>query len=257
MALLTVSLVLSWGSRAGAQGGEAAPSVRVVQGRATVQAQSTSLAAILHEIGRQSGLPFVLLGRNDQLISLSFQDRPLDDALRTLMRGHGGGALVYEEGPGGERRLVGAYVALEPGGPGIRDTPAPAAVRPAERSSPNAAGVAPVTDAAAVASAEEQLRSGAPEDFISAAIALHPDKKGVDAIYATAIDHPDAGVRQNALGVIAEVGSGEAAQRVLEQAANDPDPGVQALARRMLSGSAAPDDSARPAARPPAGRTRR
>jgi hypothetical protein len=233
---------------------EAQAGVQVVEGRVTVSATSAPLSSLLREIARQSGLSIMVLGQADQTITIAFKDLSLDEALRILSRGNGGGALVYEEGPGTARRLVGAYLTLAPGGPGLRDPVTTAAPRSAEARVVERPGITdgPVLPPT-VAAAEEQLRTGAPEDFITAAIALYPNvNKPVEAVYAAATEHPDPSVRMNALSVMAEVGSGEQAQRILEQAANDPDPTVQALARGMLGiqDSRQPMSPVRPTGKP-------
>jgi hypothetical protein len=163
---------------------------------------------------------------------------------------------TFEESAGGGQRLVAAYVTIAPGGPGIRDGAGISAYGqpgPSRGSAPAAAGpstaVLAAKDPAAIASAEEVLRTGSIEDFLSAAIALYPGvKKPVDAVYAAATEHPDANVRLNALSVVAAVGSGEEARTAaLERAADDLDPTVQARARQMLGRPGA-------AAAPPIGR---
>ena len=215
----------------------------VVDGRVSARLNSASLASALRDIADQARLEIVILGgQSDERVTASFENLPIDVAIGILIRGNGGGAFVFEETAAGGRRLVGAYVTIAPGGPGIRDgagisahgppgpsgAPAPAAAGPS-RAVPTASGPA------AIAAAEEALRAGSIEDFVPAAIALYPGvKKPVDAVYAAATEHPDANVRLNALSVMAEVGSGEEARRALERAANDPDPTVQARARQML-----------------------
>ena len=136
---------------------------------------------MVDEIRRQSGLEIVLIGRSDQVVSLAFEALPVDRALRRSMSGNGGGMLVYEDTPGGEPRLVGAYLALEGGGAGIREShataPAPVTQRAVEGGRrPRDKGEIPAPRTPqGLAAAEEHLRTGAIEDFLPAAVALFPE----------------------------------------------------------------------------------
>jgi hypothetical protein len=242
IALLSCVVLLlpaaGWSSSADAQP-LSGQQISVADGRVSVQLSNAPLAGVLREIGRQAGLSIVILRQADLAVTIAFRDLPLDEALRALSRGTAGGALVYEESTTGPQRLVGAFLTLEAGGPGIRaagpvaSPSAAASVAPSGQAA-GAASIGGPPGLAAMAKAEEQLRTGAIEDFLSAARVLYPDKKGVDAVYAAATDHPDSNVRMNALGVLAEVGSGPKATQVLEQAAQDMDPTVQSLAKQML-----------------------
>ncbi len=243
--LLAALLLAGPSSRAWGQAPpRALAGVLVTGGRVSVGLVSAPLTTVLREIASQTGLEMMILGKGEQRVTASFEGVPVEVAIRTLMRGNGGGAFVFEENAAGERRLVGAYVTIGPGGPGIRDEATLSAQ--AQPRSPGAApppvGAAPASrDPASVASAEEVLRTGSLEDFLLAAVTLYPGgRTPVDAIYAAATGHPDASVRLNALSVIAEVGSGEDARRALEQAAKDLDPYVQARAKEMLGKPGAP-----------------
>jgi HEAT repeat protein len=213
--------------------------ISVTDGRVSVQLSNAPLAGVLREIGRQAGLSIVILRQADLAVTIAFRDLSLDEAVRALSRGTAGGVLVYEESTPGPQRLVGAFLTLEAGGPGIRDARPVAAPSPAASVAPSgqvagAASIGGPPGPAAMAKAEEQLRTGMIEDFLPAARVLYPDKLGVDAVYAAATEHPNPNVRTNALAVLAEVGRGPKAIQVLEQAAQDMDPTVRSLAKQML-----------------------
>lgn len=239
LVLLAALLLAGPPSRAWGQASPPAPGgVLVTAGRVSARLVSAPLRTVLREIASQTRIEIMILGKGEQHVTASFEDVPVEVAIRTLMRGNGGGAFVFEENAAGERRLVGAYVTIDPGGPGMRDEAtmsAQAQPRSPEGSAPAATPPPASKEPASIASHEDVLRTGAIEDFVPAAVALFPGVgKPVDAVYAAATRHPDANVRLNALSVIAEVGSGEAARRALEQAANDLDPTVQARAKQML-----------------------
>jgi hypothetical protein len=216
--ILASTLALGTGLSASAQGGHGG--VHASDGRVTVDLLDASLAAALREIGKQTGLAIVVLGSRDETVTMSFQAQPLERALELLTRGYGGGALLYEADGS---RLIGAYITLGAGGAGL------AAAAPAGSA---ATGTPPPPMTAA--KANELVRAAAIEDFLPAARALHPDKTPVEAVYAVATGHPDPSARLNALGVVGEVGSGDRAKQVLEQASRDRDPSVSQLAKRLL-----------------------
>lgn len=198
------------------------------------------LAAVLGQLARLAGVKLVILQHADTVITLTARDVPLDAAFHQLMEGNGGGALAFEEQPDGTRSLVAAYLALGVGGHVRRALHAAAA--PATPEAARAVNPAQASRLS-VGEADRQLREGSPEDFISAAVALHPEaQKPIDAVYAT-LRHPHPGVRVNALGMIAELGSGERAKEALEEAARDPDPAVRITARQLLYGEM-PDPTA-------------
>lgn len=221
--------------------------VTVKDGRVTVRLSGASLAATLRDIARQTNLELVLLGRSDQAIAgVALDDLPLEAALRALMRGRGGGMLVFEEGQGGTRKLVGAYLTLEEGGPGIADDVRGAGREASAAGPPTGAAGPGQKDPATIAAAEERMRAGGISDFLGGAVALYPDaRRPVDALYSAAT-HPDANIRMNALGLIAEVGDPQRGREVLEQATNDPDPSVQALAKQILGKPGAQPDALGP-----------
>jgi len=131
--------------------------------------------------------------------------------------------LVYGAGPGKDPHPVRAYILLRGEGSTIDEIIG-------EKASPVAAQE-PV--GVSIIVAEEKLREGSPEDFLQSLRVLYPMQKPVDALYS-ALRHSDPTVRVNALSMLSEMGSGNRAKLALKAAANDSDPMVSGLARRML-----------------------
>ncbi len=210
----------AWGAGGPGPGNRGVAEVRVAEGRVTIQAESAPLTDLLREISRQAGVPIVLLGRSDQVVTGVFRNLPVDAAIRALiLRANTSWALVYEEDLGGARRLLKAGVIFRRG------------AIPGQESAGEADQVH-----------QANLRGGSIEEFLQSVVVLYPDARTPLAGVYKAVGHPDPSVRVNALSVLAELGSGDQARRALEEAANDPDPMVHELARRMLFGKPSDED---------------
>lgn len=208
--------------------------VKVDAGRVTIHAESASLPALLRELADQAALRIVVYRPSDDPVAVEFKDLPLEQAVEVLMRDTRGGAMVFEEDRTGLRRLVKVYMVLNGDAGSIEELGRKRST--IEETKEPAYSPDPVP----LETAERYLRNGDPGEFLTSLTVFYPGVKPQDALYL-ALSHPDPSVRSNGLSVLAEVGSGDRARRALEEAADDPDPTVRGLARRLLYGHDAAD----------------
>jgi hypothetical protein len=100
--------------------------ITVTNNRLSVQVQNRSLAGILDEISNQSGIPILLGdGINDQMVSMRFQDLPLDQGLQALLKTLDAFFFYSAQGAQGQSPATLKAVWIYPQGQGRRIVPVP------------------------------------------------------------------------------------------------------------------------------------
>jgi hypothetical protein len=215
---------------AGLRADEDVPPVtlRVSEGRLSLDARDAPLQTILDEIGDRTGLRVrfddpAQAQIGDELVTVSFERVPVEEALRRLLRGRDF-VLVYSPGRLAEARVYGRSAEAPSGEP-----PPAASVSSAPAGEPvDRSGVAALRrdalenpDPAARARALEGLAASGDQGAAHDAVLAVLERETVPGLLRRALD-------------IAGVQDPRARQLLESRAANDPAPEVREAARALL-----------------------
>jgi HEAT repeat protein len=245
MMVLLLSLGLLFVTATGAAAGSvpAAPGagpvteVRVDNGRLSVRLQDAPLGDLLRIIGQQAGLTVTLRGDFSRPVTLSFENVPMEEAIRRLVRGDSvafsyadaanprqaalSGVWVLGATPGGEPQVV--VEAAPPTSPSevAAGAPSPDAT---DGSAPVPGGSNADRTKRAASDRIRAIQDLARTEGVAAASALHD-----------ALRHEnEARVRLAAVGALASMRT-EEARAGLESAAKDPDPRIRQVVELALA----------------------
>jgi hypothetical protein len=221
--MLTAVLSLCYGITAWAAGGErptSSATVTVRQGLLTVDVRDARLADVLHLIGERAGLQVSIDDAVGDLITAVFNDVPLDQGIRRLVRGNSLVLLyVSPKGSEGTPQLteVRVYGAAPPGD----HTPGRAELR---------------ADGEAAAKPMTPVRDPDPRVRAEAVAGLK-EIGGEHAAWGltAALRDDDPSVRLEAVRALSAVGGATARKALATELRKDPDPQVRLEAARTLA----------------------
>jgi hypothetical protein len=210
--------------------------VIVHSGRLSVRVHQTRLDEVLEAVAREAGLEIVLQGAFDAPVTATFADRPLDEGIQRLCRGHSI-VMIYDGPPGGEPGTGLSKVTVTSS---FSASPTTRANQATQDAQDNAGARAHADARSALLLRPEDLtvalRMGSADSRTKILDAL-VDERGLDAVVQilgdSATRDPDLGIRQSAiqaLGAMVSPGALEAIRAVL----NDPNASVRSAANLAL-----------------------
>jgi hypothetical protein len=239
------------------------PRIRFAHGLISVDVENVPLRSLLGEVSRVSGVSIAYIGseRVDPKVSARFQDLPLEEGIKRLLR-DSDYLLIYEPSP---PRLVKAIVRLKDNSKSV--TPSATQEKASEKAALGPDGTAQLVDPSAMGEKAEsrfiELRAlGQEERSVERPEALEilteaafdtgeanlriaamevlsqrqlQDPKAADVLIQAAT-HEEARVRMTAIEALGSIKEGWAIG-LLEQAANaDPEEAIRERARELLEG---------------------
>jgi hypothetical protein len=228
--------------------------IRVRDGLVTVRAADVPLGEVLSTLGKAAGVKLFLRGSFESPLRTSFEDAPLNEAIRRLTESHSVAVVHHVDENGDEGGVVSVWV-FEKESSEVR--PAPAGARGDVPTAPRRREEREALDYPASVSAVEVLdrlhrldgetalhllgrivREDPDPYFREQAISALAETgdDGAVSLMAAALADEDAGVRRHAVDSLARVGGTPAVQFAGQALHGDPDARVRLAAVEVLAG---------------------
>lgn len=201
----------------------ASPSVRVASGLITVRAKHHPIVSLLDAITQESGVPIHVVGHlGDRTVSANLDEIPIEEGIRTLLRGHDF-FILYTSNGGAEPSIEAVWVYAPGTARAVAPIP-PESWASTEELTHSTADPDPHVRAHAV---EELVRREAPQ---------------AHAALAEALRDPDDQVRFRALASAIHSALGVSRELLADLARSDPVPDIRVLSMEGLVGTEVEDD---------------